>query len=74
VKWGFLWFASLMALLGFTSIVTGSLFAIPIFLESGGCLIFLSSLIAYLLYAPPGNLKRSCNAISRFILAPLQKV
>jgi hypothetical protein len=73
VKWGFLWFASLMALLGFTFVVTTFLFAMPRLLESGGCLIFLGSLITYLLYAPPGSLKGACNTISTFILAPLQK-
>jgi hypothetical protein len=73
VKWGFLWFASLMALLGFTFVVNAYLFAMPRLLESGGCLIFLSSLITYLLHAPPGSLKRACNIVSTFILAPLQK-
>jgi len=73
VKWGFLLYAALMTLLGFMFIMTASLFAIPKFLESGGCLIFLSSLITYLLYAPLGSLKRSCKAIPTFILAPLQK-
>jgi hypothetical protein len=73
VKWGFLWFASLMALLGFTFVVNAYLFAMPRLLESGGCLIFLSSLVTYLLYAPPGSLKRACNIVSTFILAPLQK-
>jgi len=73
VKWGFLWYAAFIALLGFMFIITASRFAMPRFLESGGCLIFLSLLIAYFLYAPPGSVRRSCNGISMFILAPLQK-
>jgi hypothetical protein len=74
VKSFFLWFVALTALLGFMLIITASLFNIYIFLERGGCLIFLSALISYLLYSPTRTLEHIREVTSKFVLTPLHRI
>jgi hypothetical protein len=73
VKSFFIWFVALTALLGFMLIIVASLFNIYTLLERGGCLIFLSALLSYLLYTPTRNLEHIREVTSKFILTPLYR-